>query len=177
MKTNIFLFVLIGMVMNISACKDDDEGNPTVEDSFTYNNQTYEVNSGAILEYGPIGLTDDEDTHYANAFLVSDGSMSFPQDAEPSLSGATYVLNTFLYSKNPSNFSGGTFEWVNPATATADDVLGKDVMLFATLAIDSNNDGDVEDSDDLEWEVTDGNVVVEGAGTNYSITYDLTFNG
>lgn len=177
MKTNIFLFALLGMVLSLSACKDDDEDNPTVEDSFTYNNQTYQVNSGAILEYGPIGLTDDEDTHFANAFLVSDGTMSFPQDADPSLTGATYVLITFLYSKNPSSFSGGTFEWVNPATATPDDVLGKDVMLFASLSIDSNNDGDVEDSGDLDYEVSAGNVVVEGSGTNYSVTYDLTFNG
>lgn len=180
MKRILFSLALLGSIAMMSSCNkdnDDNGGSPSVEDRFTFDGETYEINDGIILDLGPTPLVEGDDpSHYSYMFNVTDGEIT-EVDGELTLENGTYALQTIVFSAGSSSFSDGTFTFLDED----DDLTGledQDLLVYAVLVVDGNGDGDLDDvdaGDDMEYYATGGNMEIEGSGANYSLIYDLQF--
>ncbi|EMR02635.1 hypothetical protein [Cesiribacter andamanensis] len=151
-----------------TSCKDDEGGGPT-PNTVMYNGNSYAVNAAMVEDYGPASMTEEGDpTHYNYTFYITDASRF-----DGAVEGVKYVLVADLYSNGAERFNGGQFNVVDFEEATEEDVMGEKVML-GLLFIDLNNDGDFTDANEMQF-AEQGSVTASGSGTNYALTFNLTF--
>ena len=85
---------------------------------------------------------------------------------------ATIITYVQLYSPGTDAFQAGTFEYINPDTATLADVQGN--FFFGYGEVELDNDG-VEngDLDGPEFDITGGTITVTPLEAGYDVTFDL----
>lgn len=173
MKKLLYSLYALTLLAAVS-CKDDAAAPaPQAPEANTiqFDGTAYPVKTGMVDNYGPVSVSGSEDSHYNYLFTITDASQAN--------STMRYMLLADLYAAGASSFTPGTFSWFDQVDYQDADVANQSVFI-GSLLLDGNQDGDLDDiasGQDLHLEPTGGTVSVTGAGTNYTITYDLRFEG
>lgn len=166
------LFLAILCTSILSSCGSDDDGDSSsILGTIRIENQTFDVNTALIGDFGIASPLFDA-SHYNFDFTLTDAvfNLSNPQTNQDFT--GTYILYAELFSPGTSGFQTGTFNYVDDFDIEQSDIDGEFIFFASDLILDSNNDGVIDESD-TEDAVVSGSITVSGSGTNYTITYDV----
>ncbi|WP_207433504.1 hypothetical protein [Sabulibacter ruber] len=170
------LTLLLCSFLAVSCGDDDDEEQiAPLSNQIEYNNTRYNADLALSWDFGPIGFSEDVETHYAQEFALLD-------TVTKTLS-VKAALDMFLLSSGTTTFKTGTFDYVNlddeidfedeesVAAATAK-YRDKNLILQTAFLLDSNNDEEFDEDTEV-FEVTGGSITVSGTAPNYTIECDV----
>ena len=155
------LLSLALLVFFMFSCKsDDDDGDKVASGSVTFDGDSYSLTNGFMIDFGADG------GFYNIDFTTYDGSLNI---GEEKIEGSVEIYAE-LFAPGTS-FSTGTFEYLS----FFDDPEPGDYFFNSSyITIDSDDDGEIDSNDD-SFSATGGTIMLSGSGSNYTITYDLTF--
>lgn len=163
MKKLLYSFLALGLLTTVS-CKDDDETPapaPVANNTVAYDGADYSIDNGAIIDWG----TDGE--HYNYDVFLADGEIDFETNTA---SGASIIVYAELFSPGDEEFSSGTFNF-----NASGNVSGKHYFEMAEIMVDSNDNGQLDENDDL-LTVTAGKIITTGDASNFTLELDVTLD-
>lgn len=145
--------------------------------SFVIDDTGYTMEDGLIREFG---VTSISDFHSVRNYSLADGEFSFSDTADDFVvNGGTIGVFGVLFSSNFISFSPGEFIYIDTASTTVSEVIGKDFIYSGAIIVDGNNDGSVSISEeDIVYGITAGSVKVISNGAepptlNYNVEVTL----
>lgn len=145
--------------------------------SFELEGNGYSMADGLIREFG---ITNISSFHTVRNYSLTDGEFSFSEPADNFVvNGGTIGVFGILFSSDFISFEPGEFIYVDTASTTVNEVIGKDFIYSALIIIDGNNDGSVSiNEEDIVYGVTAGSIKVISNGAeaptlNYNVEVTL----
>lgn len=148
-----------------------DTAEPT--SSFELAQTDYPMNDGLIRE---LGITSVSGFHYVRTYALTDGQYSFSSASDNFLvSNGTIGVFGVLFSPSLFAFNPGEFIYVDTASTTVGDVIGKAFIHSGAIIIDNNNDGSVSiNEEDIVYGITGGSVkVIPNGGNPPTLNYNV----
>ena len=131
--------------------------------SFELADSNFDMADGLIREFGTSNISA---FHTVRNYSLTDGQFFFSDPLNDFVvNGGTIGVFGVLFSSNFISFNPGEFAYVDTASTTVDEVIGKDFIYTGVIIIDGNNDGSVSiNEEDIVYGITAGSIKVISNG-------------
>jgi hypothetical protein len=155
------------------SCGDDDDDVAPLSNQLEYENTRYDLDLAFSVDYGPFGFIDDNETHYAQEFVLF--------DTIGSTQASRIALDLVLLSSGTSAFQTGTFDFADLSNETSASVVegkyrDKNIFLESAFLKDVNNDGEFDENTET-FMISGGTVKITGTAPTYVLDCDLVLEG
>lgn len=145
-------YLLLASVVILSSCKDDDDSTVSISGSVVYDGTTTSLNNGLIVDYGE----DVDYNEYNYDFYLSDGAIDYTATSYSEIFKGSIVVYLELYNEG-SSFETGTYTFDGSSNYIASAYINTGGSFSSEVYAES------------------GTVTVSGDDSNYTVTYELTF--
>jgi len=148
---------------------------PNLMNTFVYNNKSYFIKDGIILDAG-VSLN-----HSVYGFTIVDVELDIDTlengEVDVESSGSKFLFTAAMWSPDTVTFRPGRFEFTDVNTLDEDD-YGQYLFYPASVIIDSrgfeDENGQTRDDIEVQQDVVDGTITVSGSGLTYTLEVDVT---
>lgn len=162
MKKILYSTFALGM-LSVVSCSDDNTPVPNQmpSNAVSYEGKTFGIDTGKMINWGAW------ENHYNYDLLLTDGVLDIENQTT---SEATAFISAELWSPGTESFTPGTFNFDDSG-----ETAGKHYFENSTVYLDTNNNGELDDSDTRQT-VKAGTfkVVAEQNNTTYRVEMSLT---
>lgn len=159
-----YFFVLLLFLLS---CSNDDDDNVEIVNTLSYQNTSYPITNGALIDLGPSPNTNGF-REYAIELANDNIDITFPNNGisiyDVYTNESTLTFSVDIHSTEEGDITG-TFPYrISGVNAT----LGYNQGIF--ISLDGNLDGDFIDENDLIDYIEEGVLIISGAAPNYVIS-------
>ncbi len=145
---------------------------PEPNTTFELEDNSFTIQDGLIRELGQSA----NGFHTVRNYTLADGEFNFSQTFDDFVvNGGTVGVFGVLFSSNFISFNPGEFIYVDTATTTVGDVLGKNFIYSGTIIIDGNDDGSVAiNEEDIVYGITAGSIkIISNGADSPTLNYNV----
>jgi hypothetical protein len=178
LKLSTLAFVLTFASTSCSLFEKNDDPKPKPDaNQVEYNGSKYTLEKSLMIDYGPLSLYGDDDTHFNHDFYIADGNIAYNDGEVTEIQGAFAVFSE-LVSAGATKFNTGTFNYIdynNDGSLNESQLeakyKNKSVFADAQVYIDTNGNRIL--SDETPIKATGGSIKLSGSGNTYTLEYNL----